>query len=285
MPSVVPDLLGWINAHSQASSSSSGDGGGQSAGKIGGVGIHQAQSPGRGPPPKSWLSRAGLLRDKAADFDAAVKKAKDSLMQKARERTPSCPPQPSEDTVPAVDGRSRAASTSPRGRRSRGPSMTSLLGMMTLLSCAGPVAPYQVPGCNRPVFVDSGCTTNVFDKNDPTLSNVWKTDDQPMDTLGGKAPANKRGRVKVPLVGNQEAILAPTGTPNCISMGRQVQDFGCGFSWLPEGFEPSQDPRDEKFRGQPVFFGRKHPVAESRSRSYATRIITFRTSQQRMIRR
>jgi len=49
-------------------------------------------------------------------------------------------------------------------------------------------------------------------------------------------------------------------------MGRQVQDFGCGFSWFPEGFEPSQDPRDEKFRGQPVFWpkascsGKQEPV-------------------------
>ena len=187
-------------------------------------------------------------------------------MEQADSRAPSCPPQPPWDTVPAAAPKPRATSTSPRGGRARGLGMSSLLGMMTLVSCAGPVTPYQVPGCSRPVFVDSGCTTNVFDKNDPTLSKVWKTKGQPMDTLGGKAPANKRGKIKVPLVGEQEAILAPMGTPNCISMGRQVQDFGCGFSWFPEGFEPSQDPRDEKFRGQPVFWpkasckGKQEPV-------------------------
>lgn len=202
-PPVVLDLLGWVTAHTQSASSSSG--GGNDRGRLCGVGIHlelhvPASSSCTWCRPKGhksndgWLARAGLLRDRGAVLNAALQKAKDGLMQKARERVPLCPPQPPWDTVQAAEDRSRAASTSPRGRRMRGPGMTSLLGMMTLMSCAGPAMPYSVPGCTRPVFADSGCTTNVFDQNDPTLSRRWKTGDQPMDTLGGKALANKRGK-------------------------------------------------------------------------------------------
>ena len=132
--------------------------------------------------------------------------------------------------------------------------MAGVVGLLSLLSCATPAAPYSVPGCSRPVFIDSGCSTNVFDEADPTLGKWWRTRDEPMDTLGGKAPANNRGTIKVPHVGQQEAILAPAGTPNCTSMGRQVLDHTCGFSWFPEGFTPQVDPRDPRFRGVPVFW-------------------------------
>ena len=119
-----------------------------------------------------------------------------------------------------------------------------------------------MPGCSRPVFIDSGCSTNVFDEADPTLGEWWQTRDAPMDTLGGKAPANNRGTVKVPHVGRQVAILAPGGTPNCTSMGRQVLDHTCGFSWFPEGFTPQVDPRDPRFRGIPVFWPKSSIVGD-----------------------
>ena len=214
LPPVVPALLEWISSNTETghagisgccfSSSSCGCASGPSC-THGLLAEHEQVSPRVGAP-ESWMRRAGLLSDAQGSLATANANARDGLLRNA----PSAPAHP----VP----------TSPRGRRGGGTRMTGLLGTLILMSCSAPAMPYRVPGCTRPILLDSGCSTNVFDEADPTLGEWWQTRDAPMDTLGGKAPANSRGTIKVPHVSRQEAVLAPVGTPNCISLGRQVLD-------------------------------------------------------------